>query len=1205
MKDSSPAESSSRLTSFSTRRPVAILVIFLAAGVFGYFSYDQLPVTLMPELSYPTLTVRTEFPGAAPEEVENDVSRPVEEALGVIGGLQRISSISRAGVSDVVLEFTWDTEMSKATQDVLENLDLVFLPEEADRPLILRYDPSLDPIMEYSLAGKGERFSGEEGLRRLRRLAELQVKRELEPIKGIAAVRVRGGLEEEIHVRLDEVQMRRSGLAVSEVIQRLRQENINVAGGTLREGRTEYMVRTLNEYQNLQQIEDTVLARIGGREIRISDVGQVEFSHKERQIHTRTGGAESVQIEVLKEADANIVALAKRIKKAVGEIDFEKEEKWAAGTLDEDGEKKPSWAKDDKGGKPKEPEGLATTLYRSEGVTLSLVTDRSTFIESSIDEVVSTAVMGGLLAVLVLFVFLRNARSTAIVALSIPISLLITFAPLQTFGISLNIMSLGGLALGVGMLVDSSIVVLESIFRCREEGEDLVAAAVRGTFEVRGAVAASTLTSIAVFFPMVFVEGIAGQAFGDLGLAVVVSLLASLAVAVFFIPMLASRRGWQGELSPPSLQAQPRWASLSSFKAEFRSLKGIRWLLLPYLLIRTAVGLVLEFVGKLLMALLSTSATGIRELGRFLSRHPKAFVSRLLGWFGKSLDGLQRLYPKVLGVALRHAGAVALLSMGVFAFTAWATTQLDSELLPEVYQGELTFEVSLPVGTPLEETEAVLAPVEQAILQDSQYIEALVVTYGFDPTTSQRSDQGEHSVSFKVMVERPDPSLVERLVSTLTGRPRHEYDLRAREEVVVAGLRQRLREIPDLGARVKRPVLFSFRTPVEVEILGDDLAQLKEYGENARARLAELPDLADVETSLKSGAPEVRIVYDRDRLARYGLNIQTVAELVRDQVKGFEATRFNLEDRRVPVIVRLAEADRETVKDVRELWVNPGAGKPIPLAAVATAELGEGPSEVRRVDGQRVALITANLAQASLGRAVESIEGVLFSEVQWPSDMTFHVAGQNEEWQRSQQSLWLALALSIFLVYVIMAAQFESLVQPLIIMATIPLAFFGSVLALLGLGIHLSVVVFLGMIMLAGIVVNNAIVLVDYINTLKTRGLPSSEAILTASRVRLRPILMTTATTALGLLPMAIGLGDGSEIRTPMAITVITGLIASTALTLIVVPVAYSLVDRMTSRLSGRPVEEPVETSAEELQEEAIPEGAKGSVPPLGLEAGT
>ncbi len=1168
------------LSSFTTRRPVAITMVFVAAVVFGYFSYGRLPVTLMPEISYPTITVRTEYPGAAPEEVENDVSRPVEEALGVVGGLRRVSSISRAGVSDVVLEFSWDTSMSEAIQDSLEKLDLILLPEQAERPLILRFDPSLDPVMELSLSGAGDRFSGPEGLRRLRRIADLQVKRALEPIKGVAAIRVRGGLEEEIHVLLDEEELRRTGLSIQAVIQRLAQENINLAGGTLTEGRTEYMVRTLNEYESLQQISDTVVARFEGREVRVSSIGRVVRAHKEREILTRTDSKESVQIDIFKEADANIVALAKRVKTSLGEFDFEAARRRAAG---EEPKEKPQ-ARGRRGGGGRGPggggpKGLIAETFRNEGAELALVADRSLFIESSIDEVRNTAILGGLLAILVLFLFLKDLRTTTIVAVSIPISLLVTFAPLNVLGISLNIMSLGGLALGIGMLVDSSIVVLESIFRCREEGDELQGAAVRGTSEVRGAVVASTLTTIAVFFPMVFVEGVAGQAFGDLGLAVVTSLLASLGVALFLIPMLASRKGMQWTETEPRQVHWREFASWQAMRRDWRSFRrpgpdrgalrrALRLVAYPFVLLylglRLVIGAALETVGKLLMGLFVGGLwLGRKQLLPVLAKLFGGLAYFPVRWMQRGLDALHNGYPRSLTWALANPLTMLVVVVACFGVTGWTISRLDTELLPEVHQGEFTVEVALPVGTPLEETVDVVSPVEQAILAEKGSIEALLLTVGYDAAYSNRSDEGEHTARFKVLLDRADPRT---------------------EEEVVRRLRARFAAIPDLDARVTRPVLFSFRTPIEVEVHGDDLLALRRQAEVVRQAMSAMPQLADVETTQRRGSPEVQVVYDRDLLARYGLNPGDVASRVRDKVQGFEATRYNLKDRRIPIVVRLQMADRETVEDVRSLIVNPGGERPIPLAAVATVELAEGPSEVRRVDGRRVALVTASIASGSLGSAVVAIKDEL-NALDWPSRTTFFMAGQNQEWERSKGSLWLALALSIFLVYVIMAAQFESMWHPFVILFTIPLAFFGTVMTLYLLGISLSIVVVLGMIMLAGIVVNNAIVLVDYINILRRRGMAMLEAVVTAGTVRLRPILMTTATTSLGLLPMALGLGDGAELRTPMAIAVISGLIVSTLLTLFIIPVIYSLIDRLKARMTGRElvVEAPPRVALGEL----------------------
>ncbi|HAV64417.1 MAG TPA: acriflavin resistance protein [Verrucomicrobiales bacterium] len=1198
---------------FTTDRPVAVLMVFLAAVVFGYFSLGRLPVTLMPEMSYPTLTVRTEYPGAAPEEVENDISRRIEEQLGVVGGLNEISSISRAGVSDVVLEFIWGTSMVDAIQNTLEKLDSVYLPREAEKPLLLHYDPSLDPVMELSLSAPTGTASEVEGVedadssnaaaRRLRRIAELQVKRALEPITGVAAARVRGGLEEEIHVLIDADKLERVNIPLDQVLNRLRAENINAAGGRIREGTAEYMIRTINEYKNLEEVANTVVYRQDGREIRLKDLGQVVYGQRDREMLTRTDGGESVQIDIYKEADSNMVQVGERIKAAVGSFRDPKQR------------------------------SLAGRLYQDEEVILQVVADRSIFIDNSIKEVKSTAVTGGFLAIMVLLLFLRDIRTTAIIAVSIPISIFATFAPLNLMGVSLNIMSLGGLAMGIGMLVDSSIVVLESIYRCREEGDPIREAAIRGTREVRGAVIASTLTSICVFFPMVFVEGMAGQVFSDLGLTVVTSLIASLIVAVWFIPMLASRTGFKlkggagmvshplgsfaGRISPATLLLRvllpmlglllvmaaafagyshwmesrsqnpaagkpvehaalmiqvarwwailcaiplivslakvrtnlqgPRgqtigelWGSFASFRQVLSGRRLVALVALPYLALRLPISFALELAGLSVVWVIRLVAgtaglvyrlTGaLRRFARRQKEHPVAF------------DPQRGIYPATLRWALAYPSLMILLAVGCFGLTYVVGRQLESELLPEVHQNEFTFEVALPVGTPLDETVAALGEVEQAILarKDELGIETLLVMYGFDTSNMKRSDEGEHSAKFKLLL-RPG------------GSPKEA------EARVVAEIRQLFRNVPDLNTRVTRPVLFSSKKPVVVQISGEELTELKQYSDEATALLSKSPELADVEPTLRSGAPEVQISYDRLQILRHGLNINNVASQVRDMVKGSEATRLNRRDRRVPIVVRLAEADREQVADVGQLIVNPGGETPIPLNSIAELTVGEGPSEIRRIDGKRVALVQANIGGGSLGAAVESAQRVLETGIEWPGYMDFVITGQHQEWQRSRGSLYLALGLSLFLVYVIMASQFESLSQPLIIMFTIPLAFVGTVLGLKLLGINLSVVVFLGMIMLAGIVVNNAIVLVDYTNTLRGRGLALKDAIVQAGSVRLRPILMTTATTVLGLLPMAIGLGDGSEIRTPMAVAVIFGLLSSTFLTLLIIPTIYYL----------------------------------------------
>ena len=1105
-------------------------MFFVAAVVFGFFSYQRLPVTLMPELNYPTLTVRTEYPGSAPNEVENEISRPIEEVLGVINGLNEISSVSRAGLSDVTLEFLWGTDMSQATQDALEKLDLIFLPAEAERPLLLHFDPALDPVMELSLAGRGERYQGAAGLRRLRRIAELQLKRELEPIPGIAAVQVRGGLEEEIHVKLDEQALKRLKVSTQTVVDRIRQENINVAGGTIDEGETEYMVRTINEFTDISQIAETVVKRTPQGEIRVKDIAEVVRSHREREIVTNTNGEESVQIDIYKEAEANMVEVAQAVIARVGDLE--------SGAS-------PTGLQAFFQAYRKEP--LAPQLMREEGAALRVIADRSVFIQNSINEVRNTAVIGACLAIAVLFLFLKSPIATAIASLSIPMSLLIAFAPLNILGISLNIMSLGGLALGIGMLVDSSIVVLESIFRCYSEGDTRREAAIRGIREVRGAVVASTLTSIAVFLPMVFVEGIAGQAFGDLGVAVVVSLLASLAVAVFFIPMLASREQPGFRKRPAETPTPGAWTSWLKFRRDRQAWQGhwIRWFL-PYLWLRLAISLVLEALGKTYLFLLNLF---LKIVTRYIMPAGKRILHTLFAVPAKLMEiflvWIHRVYPVALDWSLAHPVVVLLLVCGSMAATYLTARTLGSELLPEVHQGEFTIEVDLPVGTPLEETRSVMGKIENAILEDRTGIQALLVTYGYDVTNVKRSDEGKHSTRFKVL--------------TAGGRRSNAET----ETAILARIRDYLADIPDITERVVRPILFSSQKPIVVEIQCDDLATLRRMAQDAELLLRDQPELADVETTLRRGAPEIQIIYDRLRLERQGLNLGQVADQVKTLVKGTESTKYNLKDRRIPIIVQLQEADRKEIGQIHNLTLNPNSEFPIPLHTVAEIKNDEGPSEIRRIDGKRVALIQANLGQASLGEAVARIDRTFREEIAWPIDVTYRFSGQNREWEQSRSSLFLALGLSIFLVYVIMASQFESLVQPMIIMGTVPLAFFGSILGLKLLGISISIVVFLGWILLIGIVVNNAIVLVDYANILQRRGLTPLQAITTAGNVRLRPILMTATTTILGLLPMALGLGDGAEVRTPMAIAVIFGLASSTALTLLVIPTIYLVAARM------------------------------------------
>jgi len=1260
---------------FTTTRPVAILMVVLGICVFGWISYGQLPLNLMPEITYPSLTVRTEYHGSAPEEVETTITRPIEQALGIVDNLVSISSISKAGQSDVKLEFSWDSDMNQATSEVREKLDHVFLPEDVERPLILRYDPSLDPIIRLGLYGDRSLFY-------LRYLADEELKRILEAIEGVAAVKVKGGLEEEIRVELDEQKLTLIGIDIQQIKSRLEQENVNLAGGNLKEGQTEYLVRTLNEFKTVEEIADVVIGNWNGREIKINDVAKVQRTNRDREIITRINGEESVEIEIFKEADANIVAVAKRVTDRIfGTIDQQAFVMQKNARMKADAEKS---AKERKAAKQQERSGqpggenlrekMMTNFIAynlPQGIKIDKLSDQSIFIENSVNEVKSTAIMGGLLAILVLYIFLRNLTPTLIVALSIPISIIATFAPMKIFNVSLNIMSLGGLALGVGMLVDNSIVVLESIARCREEGDTMIQATIRGVGEVGGAVFASTLTTVAVFFPIVFVEGIAGQIFGNLALTIVFSLLASLAVALTLIPMLSSRETSKliagvdvDEILKKHVFRFPTEEAIHRLTADdnrtagdvqklqefvitmLKTMGRMLWIVVllfvafilffikliatvlllisfPFFAVLRLIGIVqfrisekaIAFaenpnMGKftfareiwdtfLVIKSLSTFQHDLKGLNARLQQAPwktkiirfvqspfyiifylikylfqimleiffrvfhsfivligilfKGFslliqliftipMRLILTGFNYLYNKLEAFYPRMVMLSLNNKGITIGGMLLFFLFSIFIILpRLGSELIPEVHQGEFNVDITLPVGTPVERTDERLQGIQRFIL-DQKGVAKLGAVIGTDKTTNTESEEGEHSAKLTVNVQRGSRVVVQ-------------------EEKLIEKIRTELKSYSGMNSKISRPVLFSFKTPVEVEIHGYNLLKLQETTRLVEEKMRDIDGMFDVKSNVQRGNPEVQIAYDRQLLARYGLNIRDVASIVRNKVRGDVATEFKEEDRKIDILVRLREEDKESIDDLRRMIVNPAGERPLPLESVADIRVKEGPAEIRRVDQQRTAVITANISGRDLGSVSEDIYQLLRT-IEMPDDFTFSLAGQNKEMQTSLDSLKLALALAIFLVYIVMAAQFESLIHPLVIIFSIPFALIGVFIFMFILNIPLSIVVFLGIIMLAGIVVNNAIVLVDYINQLRERGMDKKEAIIEAGKIRLRPILMTTLTTVLGLLPMALGLGDGAEIRTPMAITVIIGLTTSTLLTLVVIPTVYSIVDR-------------------------------------------
>jgi len=1061
-----------QIVEFATRRRVTILMITVAVVLFGFVSLARLKLNLLPDLSYPTLTVRTDLPGAAPLELETLITRPIEESVGIIRNVRSVRSVSRAGQADVILEFAWGTDMDLAGIDVREKIDLLQLPLEASRPILLRFDPSTEPVMRYAFVDTTEfaksnaaESGGVERLKSLRRFADDRLKPDLESVDGSAAVKVSGGYEDEIQIFVDQGKLAQLNLSIENIAQRLREENVNLSGGRLEQGTQRFLVRTLNEFASVQQMADAIIATVDGKAVYLRDVASVTSGYKDREAITRVDGRESVELAIYKEGDANTVQLADGTRSRIEEL-----------------------------GKTLPP-----------GSELVMVYDQSKFISSAIGEVREAALIGGLLAIFVLYLFLRDARATFITGLAIPVSVIGTFVVMYMFDLSLNIMSLGGIALAVGMLVDNAVVVLENIVRHREEGRSRVEAARLGTSEVGTAITAATLTSVAVFFPMVFISGIAGQLFKDQALTVSFSLLFSVIVAMTLVPMLAAGKP---EYAVPEPERQPGFVG-----------RGI--------------GQALYWKGRI---------TGWVSDG----------MSWLLGWLARptqaGFTAVANAYLPALRWSLEHRGRVVLVSLGILLATAALVPRLGQELIPQLSQGEFIADIRLAPGTPLEQTDRAMAVAQS----DAMELDAIALSYAVTGTGNRLdaspTDAGENTGRLSVTLKPgTDP---------------------AEEQAAIDALRAKFDELAGVQYQFSRPALFTFASPLEVTITGYDLDRLREVAEQIRLGMEASPTFSDIKSTVESGNPEIQIVFDQERAAQLGITVREFADRVVSSVRGNVATRYKLREKKIDVLVRSVDTRASSVEEIRSLIVNPGSDRPLPLSAVADVTVATGPAEIRRTRQQRVAIVTANLSGSDLGSAVSELEDIV-AGVELPVGTTAAVSGQSDDMKESFGSLQFTMLLAVFLVYLVMASQFESLLHPFVILLTIPLALTGSVWAMFLTGTTVNVVAYIGLIMLAGIVVNQSIVLIDAVNQARERGLAKHDAIIEAARLRLRPIVITKLTTILGLLPMAIGIGEGAEIRKPMAITVIGGVAIASFFTLLVIPVVYSLLDRKKFQPSG------------------------------------
>jgi HAE1 family hydrophobic/amphiphilic exporter-1 len=1116
------------LVEFSTRRRVTVAMFWITMFLFGSIALSSLKVNLLPDLSYPTLTVRTEYTGAAPSEIETLISEPVEEAVGVVKNLRKLKSVSRTGQSDVVLEFAWGTDMDQASLEVRDKMEVLQLPMEAKAPVLLRFNPSTQPIIRLALSSKAAGKTDADSIRQLtelRRYADDDLKKKLEPVAGVAAVKVGGGLEDEIQVDIDQQKLAQLNLPIDTVIQRLQQENINISGGRLEQGSQRYLVRTVNQFATVEEIRNMLVTTqsgggsdaasaaqqmaaiaassgdaatmaaaasvqsassggsssiAGGMPVRLKDIADVRQGYKEREGVIRLAGKEAVELAIYKEGDANTVATADAIKAQLEKM------------------------------KAQIPPD----------VELATIEDQSTFINHAISDVKVDAVIGGLLAILVIFLFLRDGWSTFVVALSLPASIVTTFFFMDQLGLSLNVMSLGGLALATGLVVDDSIVVLESIAKARERGLGVLESAIVGTREVSMAVVASTLTTIAVFLPLIFVEGIAGQLFRDQALTVAIAIGVSLVVSMTLIPMLSSLKGrpplaFPEEAPHPDWKPESRWqkplaATSRGLGAGVRGFFfGIAWFFVRiWRGIAAVVGPVMRKASDLAMI---------------------------------PYDAAERGYMKLLPASLKKPWLVLGLAASAFVVTMLAIPLLGSDLIPQLAQDRFEMTVKLPPGTPLRETDALVRELQEKHAKDNGIAALYGVSGSGTRLDASPTESGENIGKLSIVManggsDELEAEQSEKMRATMKAHPGAQVDFR-------------------------RPELFSFSPPLEIELRGSDLDTIEKAGQKMAAMLRKNPHYTDVKSTVEEGFPEIQIRFDQDRAGALGLTTRQIADVVVKKVRGDVATRYSFRDRKIDVLVRAQESDRATVESIRQLIVNPGSNRPVTLESVADVVATTGPSEIHRADQVRVAIVSANLRDIDLGGAVNEVRDMV-AEDSLGAGVGMHIGGQGEELAESVKSLLFAFGLAIFLVYLVMASQFESLLHPFVILFTIPLAMVGAVLALLLTRSPVSVVVFIGLILLVGLVTKNAIILIDKVNQLREAGVAKRDALVQGAQSRLRPIIMTTLCTLFGFLPLALAFGEGAEVRSPMAITVIGGLLVSTLLTLLVIPVVYDLLDR-------------------------------------------
>nr|WP_301287958.1 efflux RND transporter permease subunit [Paenibacillus sp. MSJ-34] len=1009
----------------SVKRPVGVLMIVLAIIALGFVSLRNLAIDLFPKIDLPIAVVATSYQGAAPEEIEKLITRPLESSLSTIQGIDTVSSQSQANSSLVMLQFKNGTNMDNVLLDVREKVDQIkgMLPDDANDPSVLRFDPNQMPIITLGLTGAEPE--------NLQEIADNNIVPYLERQNGVASVSVQGGKTREILVELDRANLARYGLTPSQVVQALNMENKSSSAGAVSKGVLELQIRVKGEFTSVEDIKQTLIHLPAGGQIQVSDVATISDTFKKQSSLTLVNGGPALVLSIQKQSDANTVEVANQVHKAMNRLH------------------------DD----------------LPEGIELSMVADTSIFIRQSIDSVVNNMISGAALAMLILIIFLRSVRSTIVIGISMPISVISTFTLMYFTGQTLNIISMGGLALGIGMMVDNSIVILENIFTYRQKGMPMKEAAVKGASELASAVIASTTTTLVVFLPIVFVQGLTADIFRPLALTVCFSLVASLVVAITLIPMLSSK-----------------------LVSEKRLLKE-------------------------------------KKQGR---------MARLFGLFNHFIA----FYKKILNWALGHRKTTVFGTIVLLLGSFFLVPGIGMEFMPGGDQGQIQISVQTPTGTKLEETKKVVDEVSSLLAPYGDVIETASESIGGGGPFGGSAN----SASFTIQLIRAT-----------------ERDITTKE--MMQQLTDKTKDIA--GAEITVSAMesgFGAGAPIQIRLNGQEQEMLEEVANQVVWMISGIEGVYNAESSAAEGNAEMNISVDRSLAAQYGLTYQQIMNEISLAVNGQLATQYREGGNEYDVRVIMPEESRSSIASLQTLTIQSQSGQLIPLSAVAEFKQVQGPVMIQRENQQRQINVTADIAGRDLGSISTEI-GQTLQKMNFPDGYTYSMGGQTEDMMESFIDLGIALIFSIFLVYVVMAVQFESLLYPFIIMFSMPTSFVGVLLGLFITGTALSVTALIGVIMLAGIVVNNAIILVDYINILRRRGLDRKEAIMQGAPSRIRPIFMTTLTTVLGLVPLALGIGEGAEMQAPLAIVVIFGLSCSTIFTLLLVPVMYTYLDDFSNWL--------------------------------------